>query len=445
MSSDGSHDLWHRILGVLRVCGNHLEAAMQQADKEPLELRVLRTHLTSITDTVTVGDTLQWFANCLVEKKFIPRRAAQGILGTSGTAPARKAGQLMDSVFAVIGTSNRKRHWFLEFVSIFSTDQAYAELQGALKRCVNEDGNYQERPSQSNLSLVSPPVAGPATAFEQVSPHTTSSSSPVHGPPSSHQPSDPSFWSLEKVKATIPELEGTFADLHAEAGIQIRKLEAEDAMFLEKFRSRLLLLPVRKATLHVKFFQEYEDDILAAKDTKKILGILCRYVDYRNYEVFFHVVKFCGTSLQEKMKGYCEELEQFEKLTTVDVYICAIPEEANEEVKVGFSQMVMKIAKPASQCSLLEIRRLNKAIIKESTLCSHSVYIGAVSRNCVVVRLTFPSSAVGWVLAAMTPEFLTKHYLTEVTVDGSQLSDVQEVTERLVCVCTDAWHWSIVM
>ena len=227
-----------------------------------------------------------------------------------------------------------------------------------------------------------------------------------------------------------------FADLHAEVGMEIRKKEAEDAMFLERFRSCLLLLPVRKATLHVKFFREYEDDILEAKSTKKILGILCRYVDYRNYEVFLHVVTFCDTQLQEMMNSYCEELEQFEKLTTVDVYISAIPGEASKEVKAGFSEMVMKIEKPASQCTLLEIRNLNRDIIEKSTLCSHSVYIGAVSRNCVVVRFRFPSSVVGWVLAAVTPDFMTTHYLTEVTVDGRQLSFVQEMSEQLVCVYT---------
>ena len=100
---------------------------------EPQEIAALRTNLTSITDTVTVGGNLQWFGNRLVEKRFIPRREAQEILDVSGTRPSMKAAQLMDSVFAVLETTDRKRRWFDQFVSIFSADKAHAELAAKLK------------------------------------------------------------------------------------------------------------------------------------------------------------------------------------------------------------------------------------------------------------------------------------------------------------------------
>ena len=107
---------------------------------EPLEITTLRTNLTSITDTVTVGGNLQWFSNRLVEKAFIPRRAAQGILDISGVTPAIKAGHLMNSVFVVLRTTDERRRRFDEFVSIFSTDEAYAGLVSKFKRCVENKG-----------------------------------------------------------------------------------------------------------------------------------------------------------------------------------------------------------------------------------------------------------------------------------------------------------------
>ncbi|CAI8024457.1 hypothetical protein GBAR_LOCUS14192, partial [Geodia barretti] len=432
---------------------------------EPPQITALRTNLTSITDTVTVGGNLQWFANRLVEREFIPRRVAQEILDVTGATPAKKAGQLMDSVFAVLRITNEKRRWFDEFVSIFSTDKAYAELVAKLKHHFNDKGAEQHLPNQpadslpatnSNLrpagvltsqptassplptkpllhSLTNsfmqwfdftstpegessevtpapptPPATPPATGSEE-SPappsSTTSSSPPVPPPPSPHHSS---FWSLEQVKVSLENLEEMFGNLHADADTELSEKETQDEMFFKRFRSRLLLLPVRKATLHVKFFTANEDEILGSKNSTKILAILCRFVDYRNFEILYYVVlKFCGTSLQQSMKDYCKMLEEFETATTVDVYLNAIPNEADEELLNGFSEMVVKIDKPESQCTLLEVRKLNKAIIKESTLCSHSVYIGAVSRNCVVVRFRFPSSAVGWVLAAITPDFMT--------------------------------------
>ena len=117
---------------------------------EPQEIAALRTNLTSITDTVTVGVNLQWFGNRLVEKRFICRREAQKLLDVSVTRPSMKAAQLMDSVFAVLETTDRKRGWFDQFVSIFSADKAHGELAAKLKSGV-ATASQQEG---SQLSLI---------------------------------------------------------------------------------------------------------------------------------------------------------------------------------------------------------------------------------------------------------------------------------------------------
>ncbi|CAI8051085.1 NACHT, LRR and PYD domains-containing protein 12 [Geodia barretti] len=157
---------------------------------EPPEITALRTNLTSITDRVTVGDNLQWFSNCLVEKAFIAQRTAQAIL-SSGSTPANRAGQLIDGVFAVIRTSDRRSHWFAEFVSIFSADRAYAELVEKLKRHVRQTNQQQLQspipasPSASS-SLHVPATSGttPATSSEEsLAPSTTTSFSPPVPPP----------------------------------------------------------------------------------------------------------------------------------------------------------------------------------------------------------------------------------------------------------------------
>ena len=101
---------------------------------EPPEITGLSTNLSSITEAVTAGGSPQWFADCLVERAFITREAAIGIRDTPGISPAEKAHKLMDSVFAKINGSDNKRHWFHEFVDIFSHDRAYAELVESLMR-----------------------------------------------------------------------------------------------------------------------------------------------------------------------------------------------------------------------------------------------------------------------------------------------------------------------
>ncbi|CAI8047428.1 hypothetical protein GBAR_LOCUS26209 [Geodia barretti] len=278
------------------------------------------------------------------------------------------------------------------------------------------------------------PVAPPATAsatgsdeFPVPSSSTTSSSPPVPPPPSLHNPSTHSFLSPEKVKATIQELEAKFLDLNTDAEEEICEKEAQDQKFLRKFRKYLQLLPAAKKAPHVKFFRECEKEILSAKDSLEILAIICRYIDYRNYEILRDIVlKFCGPPLQTSMQDYCKMLEVFETSTTVDVYISTVPDEVTEDQKKAFSEMVVKIDKPASQCTLHDVRKLNEAIIANSGLCPHSVYISGVANKCVEVVVRFPPSVVGWVLAALTPHFMTTHHLSEVTVDGSQLTLLQD-------------------
>ena len=99
-----------------------------------VEITALTKSISNITDTVTVGGALHWFANQLVEKSFISQIAVKGILGVYGVPPAQQAGQLLDSVFAKIRGSRDKRHWFNEFVDIFSHDTAYDELVTRLRQ-----------------------------------------------------------------------------------------------------------------------------------------------------------------------------------------------------------------------------------------------------------------------------------------------------------------------
>ena len=298
--------------------------------------------------------------------------------------------------------------------------------------------SYLPPPASDHLQ----PIALPTSHSTSPSSNTTSTTltitpnqSLAPSPTTCQPSSNVVFWSLEKVKATILQLEEMFADLQADAQVEIAEKEKKNQSFLPRFRSRLLLLPVAKKDPHVKFFRESEDDIISSKNTQKIMTILCRYIDFRNCEILYYVVcKFCSAPLQENMKKYRLSLETFEKHTTVDIYISAVPDEINEEVENGFSQMVVKMNKPSSVCTLYEVKNLSKTILTKSGLESHIEYIGGVTKNCVVVAMRFPSSVVGWILAAMTPDFMHTQHLTEITMDEKQLTIMQRETQELVCM-----------
>ena len=283
----------------------------------------------------------------------------------------------------------------------------------------------------------SPPATGPVPGSEQ-SPdpptHTTSSPPPIppdQPPLSSHQPPTPTFWSLEKVKATIQELEARFLDLNTDVEEEICEKEAQDKKFLRKFRKYLQLMPVSRRAPHSKFFRECEREIQLAEDVQGLIGILCRYVNYRNYEPLREIVfMFCGSLLQASMQDYCVMLEMFEKATPVNTYTNAIS--ARKMLKIAFSRMVLKINKSEFECTLYEIRKLKEEIAEAASLSSHSVYTESEGVHCVEVAISFPSSVVGWILSAMTPDFMTTHHITEVAVDDRKLTVVQAERYQLV-------------
>ena len=238
---------------------------------------------------------------------------------------------------------------------------------------------------------------------------------------------------VSQVRANIEQLDDTFSDLLSDTRAEMCRRASEDPTFLDRFLDRLLALPVAKKATHVKFFRESEDDFLEAKNMRKIIAILTRYCTYRNYEIIQHVVKkFCEAMLQWKMQQYCQALVLFEKATTVDIYLLAIS--AGQKLYSAFTQMTVKMNKPSSICTLYEVRKFKEAVTEGASLHSYSMYVDVETEGSVVVVVQFPDSCLGWVLAALTPDFLHAHLLSDMAVSGKKITSQQRSQKELVCV-----------
>ncbi|CAI8018576.1 Serine/threonine-protein phosphatase 6 regulatory ankyrin repeat subunit C [Geodia barretti] len=273
--------------------------------------------------------------------------------------------------------------------------------------------------------LSSPVTAAPEAGGPE--PIGSSPSEPALGPLA--RPSSPTD-RVSQVRAEIDRLSDTFSDLMSDTRDEMCTRESIDPRFLDKFRDRLLDLPVAKRAPHTKFFHERLDEFLKAENTRKIFAIIRCYSSYRNYAVLREVVrKFCQGSLQQRMQEYCDSLEKFEKATMVDVYLEAI--EASDVLSSEFTKMTVKINKPVSQCTLHEIRKTTEAIAERASLQSYSVYIGPVLEGSVVLQLGLPVSCVGWILGALTPDFLATHLLSDVVLGQDMIFTIDKPLEIL--------------
>ena len=100
---------------------------------ESPEVAAIRKHIGMITKAVTTIGSVQTFASGLQEKAFITLDAAQAILNTNGISPNEKASKLLDSVYLNLEWAEDPKARYEEFLSIFSSDAAYAGLVKKLR------------------------------------------------------------------------------------------------------------------------------------------------------------------------------------------------------------------------------------------------------------------------------------------------------------------------
>ena len=248
---------------------------------------------------------------------------------------------------------------------------------------------------------------------------------------------------VAEVKAAIKKFKDDFFELKFDAQISLSEKETQDMKFLARFREYLLELSVSERAIHVKFFHQRTNDIYEAESVRMIFNILREYCSYFNYDIIHHLVdKFCDAVLKKRMLDYRDSLESFEKTTSVDIFLCAVSTHQEGAVYKAFSRMVAKINKPASKCSLHEIRQLNESLARDAYIHPYSVFIESVAESSVLVVLRIPQSCVVWVGVAMTPDFMQAHHLTDVSIDGKDITFYQD-KDYLVCYgCAQLFHYS---
>ena len=280
---------------------------------------------------------------------------------------------------------------------------------------------------QSETEVLPPSASIPAQSISipvrlEAAPLPPINSTPAALSPASSQVLSVNGARVAEVRASIEYFEEFFTDLTVDVELELVIKEDQDYFFFKRLRSYLLALPAAKKGIHVSFFRNNEKVILETKEVEKLFPILNRYCNYSNYEIIVVVVKkFCGEPLQRRMLTYRDSHIEFEKSTTIDIYLCAILAPPESDIFIGFTKMAMKINKPSNICTLYEIRQLKESIARNASLHSYSVYIEAPQEGSVRVILRFPEEC-GWLVGGvMTAEFMETHQLTDVTVDGEDL------------------------
>ena len=359
----------------------------------------------------------------------------------------------LDDIAEKYDGNNRKDHFVKEWLDMFP-DASWEKLIAGLRMIkINSladeiESEHISMPAATSSSLVS---LTPTFARPEISTpgqlQTSATAGPMSVTPAPAYPLSPleissppfSFITasfeqrVELVKDRIEHLEDEFTNIKSDARAHLCERERREQNFLKKFRDHLLELPCTRKQIHVRFFVRNEEGILKSDTIEKLFSILRPHCTYRNYELIFHIVKRFCKEMNKQMLSYRDSLIVFEKATTVDVYLCAIKAPPGGRITAGFMRMTMKINKPASECTLHEIRELKESIEQEADLESYAMYIDTPETGSVRVELCIPEE-VGWMVGVVfTPDFRERHLLSVVIVKRDQgVLEEQSLIDYLV-------------
>ena len=317
----------------------------------------------------------------------------------------------LDDIASLYHGENRKQHFVQKWLDM-NEDASWAKLVAGLRR-INmnslaaeiESAHLSRVPSSGSVSLIpssalSPPPKARHLETASVSDILVGPLTPPHLSPSPSSPSPSSQITasftqrVEVASASMERLKEEFFNIHCDAEGSLLERESKDKKFVVMFKDYLLDLPVTVT----KDMADAAEDILAAENIIRIIAIISRHCDYRNYKIILHIVKrFCNEELKQRMLSYRDSLTAFEKTTTVDVYLCAISARPGGALSAAFRIMTMKIHKVPSECTLHEIRELKESIYEKASLES---YADSPVVGSVCVGLCVPER-VGWIVGVV--------------------------------------------
>ena len=140
------------------------------------------------------------------------------------------------------------------------------------------------------------------------------------------------------------------------------------------------------------FLEREKGHIKAATDVDKIFDALEPYWNYSNYAFLEHIVKEFGTSgLQEEMKKYIADLEQFEMKTTIKD--CEVARLGKINIPEDFVKVAIKQDKDPTTYTLYEVRQFENEVINQSALSAFTLFRVQATTSSVNIILAFPPEA----------------------------------------------------
>ena len=285
--------------------------------------------------------------------------------------------------------------------------------------------NHSDSSTQLNKHMrrTSPPAPhspSPPPSSDHQSDHPTQEAiQPADLPGFQGRNTQPHPDKARQVASEASHLQDKFVSVLTNTKILFSENESESDKFCNRVHITLTTLPLSGNFKHTQFLRQAKESIENAKSIKEIFSILEDHWNWSNYTLLQRLItKFGNDPLKEEMKKYVKELHHFEKTTSIQIFSYV---DEGWKCPPYLTEAVLTFKMDETNLTLYDVRQIEEDIANLAVLKRYAVYRKSVHCSAVVLTLAFPRDGLELFAPALSPEFLAKHQITSVVIDGLPL------------------------
>ena len=240
--------------------------------------------------------------------------------------------------------------------------------------------------------------------------------------PPPKQTEETSTEGVRKAQLEIATLEAMYDDLVRKAGVFFSKRQALSYDFFVEFQISVAVLPTSLKYQHKYFLEQHSSEIAKATTVGEIIGILNSYWNFLNCSLLAHIInEFGDEELQKQLNTYTTALQSFRSRTKITDFVKTCP--GNQKIPPEFVALKTKLSPEWKDRTLEDAEVYRMSMVHSSSLASYALYVLEGVPGSIYLLWSVPSHGIDFLAAAINSEFLQRHCIEEVTIDGEDLEE----------------------
>ena len=194
---------------------------------------------------------------------------------------------------------------------------------------------------------------------------------------------------------------------------------------VNRFKARLMTLPIKYKEEHEDFFKQIENELEKESTINSIWIKLSKYWNFMNYTLLENLIRNIGDrSLKQNMKSYLSSLETFRRNTRLCDFAEHCPAVESRPSEADLKEFVLYLKLDWETCTLEQLEELKGHIIRKFLLPSFALILKKVSHGSLIVTWLLPAQITSTLMQDLentdNKGFFKEHKIECMTIDGKE-------------------------